>query len=123
MLALTLALGTTQCKKDKDKDREKFLGTYEVVETCNPSGVYGPYTISITEGSGDDEISIFNLYDYADVIKARVNGSSFTISSQTFGDVTYSGNGSISGNTITIDFLIEEVGFVDDDCQAVGDKN
>lgn len=117
LLATGLMFFTAGCKKDKTPDRDKFLGAYTVVETCGSGN--DAYDITILEsGTADNAIIIANLYDSATQLSATVSGNNLTIASQLTSAVTWSGNGSINGNTLSINFALAAAG-VSDNCTAV----
>lgn len=85
------------------KSSAKFVGTWDGVDVCS-SGNYN-YTATITESSTEaDKILISNFGGFGStvVVSATVTGSTFSVPGQTFGSVTISGSGSISGDEITI---------------------
>jgi hypothetical protein len=120
-LILCIILMSAECNKDEvQPDRDKFLGTYGVVETCGEGNQ--SYDIRIDKSSqGGNFILIYNLYDEDLTINATVSGSNITIPVQVFEGVTYSGSGSISGNNLTISFSISETDW-DDNCSAMCTK-
>jgi PKD repeat protein len=63
----------------------KFSGTYSLTETCNPSGVAGPYSVTVSPGSSPTQVTFVGLYEVSNIsIVATVNsdGVSFTIARQ-----------------------------------------
>jgi len=48
VLVIGLGLTMLSCKKDDSQDRDKFLGTYSVAESCSIIGMDN-YEITITE--------------------------------------------------------------------------
>ena len=94
---------------------DKFVGTYSVAAVCNGSNYN--YTVSITKSATEaNKIIIDNFGDlncapgYA--VEAIVNGNEFTLTGgpyckEGFSDFTgysFTGTGSIDGNTITITY-------------------
>lgn len=121
LLAAILFIGclfsTTSCKKDDIPDRDKFLGSFSVVETCGNGN--DTYDLSIIEsGSSENAVVIMNLYDWQESMSGTVNGNSITIPSQLSDGLTFSGNGTISGNTLTINFSVSN-GTDSDNCNSV----
>ena len=129
-LALTVSMATS-CQKegctnpiaenfdsDADEDdgscilpREKFLGSYNVNENCS-SGNYS-YAISITPStSNETQVIITNFYESGDNVRATVSGSSIEFNDTQSG-ITYSGTGTISGNTLTIIYTASAAGQTD----------
>lgn len=98
---------------DDDLDRDQFIGSYSVVDDCDD-----PYILTISASTGDDdEITIFNLWDWDENMTASVSGNNLTIATQDSDGSTFSGSGSISGNTLTINYNVDG-----DDCTAVCTK-
>lgn len=97
------------CKKDsKDNDRDKFLGTYSVVENCPTTGT-GNYDITITESAASSSsVIISNFGDFTVGITATVSGNSITIPQQTITvqgfAIGINGSGSINGLIMTITY-------------------
>ena len=116
LFILGIVLATASCKKDETPDRDKFLGAYTVVETCGSGN--DSYDITIIEsGTAENAVIIVNLYDFGAQISATVSGNNITIPSSTTGGITYSGNGTISGNTLTVTFTVSD-GSASDNCTA-----
>jgi len=87
--------------------REKFIGQYNVAETC-PSGTYN-FAINVVQSATSEEaIIINNLGDFGQPVNATVNGSNLTIPSQTITEdnftLTLDGSGSIAGNIMIINY-------------------
>lgn len=103
LACLTVSPG---CKKDTD-DREKFLATYSVVESCN-SGNYN-YEISInTSETADNAVLISNFADFGVSAAATVSGNNITIPQQTVTAmglaVSFSGSGTLNGSSLSITY-------------------
>lgn len=102
-------------------DRTKFIGTYTVNESCS-SGNYS-YSMTIAESSANMvTITLTNLGNFQNaVLTATVSGDALTIASQTVTidgtAVAFSGQGTISGSTLTI-IYIASVGGTPDNCTA-----
>ena len=95
--------------------REKFIGSYHGNENCD-SGNWS-WSMSVTSStSGIDKIILGNLGDYGENILATVSGSNVSIN-DTKNGITFSGTGSISGNTLTIIYTAS-AGSFSDDCTA-----
>ncbi len=87
------------------ESRAKFYGNYNTSETCSTGN--GSYSMGITAASGTDvtQISISNFGDSGLAATATVDGDDFTVASTTLPNgVTISGSGTISGNTITLNY-------------------
>lgn len=89
-------------------DREQFIGTYSVTESC-ASGNY-TYSLTISEASQNTvTVVLTNLGDFqSTTLNATVSGTSLTIASQTVDvsgtSVTFSGQGALNGSTLTINY-------------------
>lgn len=125
-LALSLVL-VSSCifsgEEEEELDRIKFLGSYSVFETCNgPQDSYqDSYTINITTGFAESEVILNNLYDWEEPVIATVSGNNLIIPPQTWDDLVFNGNGSLSGNTLTVSFTILD-GFYRENCFATCTK-
>lgn len=110
-----LLLAFAQCKKDpKPLDREKFVGTYDVNESC-ASGNYS-YSITISESSvNNSDVILNNVGDFGQNFTGVVSGSNVTINGTQSG-LTMSGTGTINGNSLTIIYSVS--GAFDDNCTA-----
>lgn len=102
-------------------DRTKFIGTYTVNESCS-SGNYN-YSMSIAEASANKmTVTITNLGNFqSNVLNATVSGDAITIPAQTLtiqgNAVAFSGQGTISGSTLTV-IYVASVGGTPDNCTA-----
>ena len=116
-LLLAVAISTTSCEKDETPSRDKFLGTYDVVENCGLSGLDN-YTITISESANaDNEVVITNLYAFGGSLTGTVSGNNITIPSQIAGNLTFSATGSISGDVLSLTFDVSD-GMNSDTCTA-----
>jgi hypothetical protein len=121
--ACTAGYEGTNCGTES---RIKFLGRFtggqnSYDDNCGTKDTTLSYSyadsVIVTRDSSSSDVSrirIYNLGDYQGSIGnyyvyATVSGSNLTIPSQSQGGVTFSGTGSISGNTLTINYA----GFVD----------
>lgn len=90
---------------------EKFIGSYDVSESCS-SGSY-TYSTTITESAtGKEFIVINNFGDYDVAVVATVSGSNITFDDTVEG-INFSGSGSISGSTLTIIYTASSGGLTD----------
>jgi len=102
---LFIAIITPSCEKDKVSTRDNFLGAYSVVETCG--GGNDSYNLTIiTSGSSENAVVVDNLYNADDQISGIIDGNSLSILSQQGDQLTYSGTGTLSDKTLTINFTI-----------------
>lgn len=101
--------------------RDNFLGTYSVQENCVDTGA-DSYDFTIT-ASGDNSTDIFivNFFNIGAVVTATINGDNINIATQSGGTSgTFAGDGTISGNTLTIDFTVNDV--TNDNCTITAIK-
>lgn len=91
--------------------RAKFLGIYSGTEECD---IENDLAVVVTDGVLDHEINLQNLFANNSTIEASVYDNTIKIGIQTnyFGDAVFniSGNGVLSGNTITLNYTVEEDG-------------
>ena len=116
--AMTLAalLLLAGCSKDDENgsgaDVQQVIGNYEVEDTDEYDETEA-YTISISKASkGGSNLEISNFGDIMYVpVKANIKGNNLTIPSQTFKGKTMtiviSGQGTLSGDQLTFDYVIE----------------
>lgn len=87
------------------ESRAQFIGTYSVSGTVacevTPDGTITNAVLSITNSASDVTKIVINFAGQLTII-GTVTGSSVTIESQTVGSFTYTGNGTVSGNNITM---------------------
>lgn len=84
--------------------RDAFFSEYNVNESCD-SGDWS-YSMTITpQGGTDNGVVITNLGGWEDpvIISAVINGSEISFN-DTDNDIIFSGNGTLSGNTLTITY-------------------
>ncbi len=90
--------------------RKKYVGIYNSNETCNITPAQSFYTEVREANDNLNDILIYNLANiYKLPVRATVSKSTFVIENQ-YPDQTgfsVSGNGSISGNSISIQYLID----------------
>lgn len=101
--------------------REKFIGAFQGNEICTTGN--DNYTLTIAK-SGTDvlKVTLSNVYGSAFVATASVDGSSFTVASQTVAiGVTVSGSGTVSGNNLTFSYNIND-GTNSNNCSFTGTK-
>lgn len=111
----------TECATET---RAKFLGTYNVSESCES----GNYTFSLTvttSSTGVRNVIINNFYDIGIAVNATVSGNSLNIPNQTVTSggtaLTISGSGQITGNILTMTYTIS-AGADSDTCTATCTK-
>jgi hypothetical protein len=123
----TLASCTKTCDEGFEGDkcdveiRAKFLGAYAGNEICTAGS--DNYTLTVAN-SGTDilKITLSNVYGSAFTASASVDGSSFTVPSQTVAvGVTVSGSGTVTGNNLTFTYNIND-GTNSNNCTFTGAK-
>lgn len=103
------------------EERAKFYGTYTGNETCTTGS--DNYQVTVTSNSaGITSVSISNIYNQSFIVSGTVSGTSVSIPSQSVGSsTTVSGNGSISGNQLTITYEISSP-LGTNSCTYIGSK-
>jgi hypothetical protein len=100
----------TSCSKSEAANA-KFVGTYSSTETCSPPDSSGTWSSTITASStGDNAIVISNYGNSGASVTANVSGQNVTIPTTTVAGATTSGNGVLSGNTLTISYSVSAGG-------------
>ncbi|MFN4880458.1 MAG: hypothetical protein ACK5AS_01015 [Bacteroidota bacterium] len=123
--------GTCECIAGYEGDdcstemRTKFAGQYSVTDGCSASGA-ASYTINITSSSSDvSKVLISNFWNlFANNVVATVNGTNLTIANQEPDNDGYkvTGNGTINGNTLTINYTVIDPLGASDVCTAICNK-
>lgn len=116
VMTLAVLLFLAGCSKDDENgagaDLQQVIGNYAVEDTDEYDETEA-YTISISKASkGGSNIEISNFGDIMYVpVKANIKGNNLTIPSQTFKGKTMtiviSGQGTLSGDQLTFDYVIE----------------
>ena len=106
-------------------ERLKFVGSYQVSETCGSGS--DVFNISLAAGtSSNDQVVIANFYNtIANGVVATVNGSTLTIADQEPDNngITLSGSGTYDNGVLTITYtLIDTSNGNTDSCTAVCTK-
>lgn len=123
ILITGMTLAATSCEKDeKTPDRDKFLGTYTMAQDC--SGQTNSYEIIIeASATSEDAVVINNFFSNANNdLTATVSGDNITIPSQVVNSITFSGNGSIAGNILTLSYTLAN-GAASISCTGIATKN
>ena len=104
-----------------DLPRDSFLGSYSVQESCEDTGTDAyQFTISAASDNSTD-VFISNFFNIGAVVSASIDGNTLTIAMQSGGtSSSFSGTGSIAGNTLTIQFSVNDV--TNDTCTATATK-
>lgn len=107
---LAVSLMAFSCKKDKDNDRDDFIASYSVIESCSISG-NGQYNMTVSTSSTSEEEIIIGNFGGASgaLVRAKVSGKTFTIPNQTLSidgvSITINtGTGSLNGNLLTVTY-------------------
>lgn len=84
----------------------KFFGTYTVAQDC--SGQTNTYEITVATSAVSEDAVVFNNFYNLGIngLNATVNGDNITIPSQVINAITFTGNGSISGNILTLNYTL-----------------
>lgn len=120
IVALSLVILSSCGLEDPNfDDRDDFTGTWTCAET---SSIYNPsnYSVNITKSTTDTtEILIGNFYQLGSSTKTRaiVNGTSFSIPTQTVSGHTIFGSGNLIGNDINLNYSVND-GSATDNCTA-----
>lgn len=120
----TIALSLVSCKKD---EREKFLGTYAVNESCAVLG-NGSYQMIVSASSSSDDgvlMANFGGFSTAVSVSGNINESAINIPNQNISiggtTVGISGTGSLNGTIMTIAYTYSVNGG-SDNCTATCTK-
>lgn len=107
------------------ESRAKFIGTYTASDACSTSGS-STYTTTISTSSASaDKVLLSNFWGvFTNPVTATVAGSTITIASQDPDNDGYkvSGNGTISGSTITFTYSITDPAGTVDNCNSTWTK-
>jgi len=108
LIALALlALTFGACGKYEYDERDRFVGRYEVEEYYYYLNTYSYFDSSIEKSDDyEDEVIITNFFDTGYDVYGVVEGSKIYIDPQTIGMYTFEGYGSLSDNTITINYEV-----------------
>lgn len=122
----SLLLLASSCSKDDPPARDKFIASYQVSETCGVD--QDNYQISIVASSTNGEsIVLNNFFNVGGSVTATVNGDNFTINAgQTISlqgtPLTVTGNGSLNGTLLNLNFTLAAAGQGSLNCTAAGQK-
>ena len=121
LLLLTASLiAYSGCQDEEEITRADFIGSYQISEVCN--GVTDDYVLTIAAATdSNDGIVITNLWNWEEQMAGTVSGEVITIPSQIAEDVSFIGNGDLSGNTLTITYSAVD-GAINETCVASGNK-
>lgn len=89
--------------------RKKFVGQYNSFEQCNTTPAQNFFTDVREANDNLTDILIYNMANiFSDPVRATISQSTFTIEKQNPGGVGLyiSGNGSIAGNSISIQYQL-----------------
>ena len=127
----TCVSGTCNCAAGYEgtdcstKTQDRYVGSYSAIDVCS-SGTYN-YNATVTASSTDlTKVLMTNFGGFGSsvVVNATVDGSSFTVPSQTFGSVSISGSGTLAsdGLTINVTYTANDTGGGSDQCSGTWDK-
>lgn len=80
-----------------------MLGTYSVSQSCSDN-TNASFSITITQGSINDQVIISNFGNDGIELIGVVNGTSLQVPSQTVGSSTYNGYGNLQGSVLEIGY-------------------
>lgn len=121
LLVALLALLFASCSSDSVDYRDQFTGNYNAtnsiysqdsLHTYNKDSllVLNKYTLTITKSSNvSKEILLSNFVGDSITVKALVVGSDFTIVPDTVNKNVYSGTGTLSKSTLTINIWVKSI--------------
>ncbi|HAP68699.1 MAG TPA: hypothetical protein DCR04_03070 [Flavobacteriales bacterium] len=87
------------------EQRQAFVGTYSVTESCNLGDFYYDITIS-ADSETLTEITLSNLGDFDFEITGVVNGTSVSFTNQTGNGSSVNGTGELRNGTLTIEYTL-----------------
>ena len=101
------------------QSRDKFIGTYTGTETCTIGT--DNYTITLAPNSDGIKLTMTNLYnDNITAICTMTGTNTFTFNGTQSG-ATYTGTGSLAGNSLTVDYTISD-GTLSNSCTFIGQR-
>ena len=110
ILIFGILLFLSSCSRFEDPPRDKFLGGYVLELICG--GDSDIFEVSILPlGSDENAVTIITYEDTIEPLfnlAATVSGNDITITPTELDGETYSGNGTLNGNVLTIDFVITD---------------
>ena len=121
ILLLGIFISFTTCKKE-EIDKSLFVGEYTVVEKCGIDTE--TYTATISDATfSPDGVAIGAFpFGFSSSAFASVKGDKITIPRQHNDNAAFSGEGTVSGNILTINFtVVDGADLVD--CVATFTKN
>lgn len=99
--------------------RDKFIGTYTGNETCTVGS--DEYSIIIATNSDQLKITLTNIYNQSFTGTGTMTGpNTFALSGSQTG-TTYTGTGTLNGNTLTLAYTITN-GVTTNSCTFIGNK-
>lgn len=101
--------------------RDRYLGTFKVNENCNSGNFTYNVTISAAVAGGE-AVVINNLGNYGFNVNANIASGAKLIFSETQSTITFSGEGDINGNTLSIVYSTSSGGIIVDNCTLIGIK-
>lgn len=131
-IASISSLTFTGCKKDdetcavgfegtdcKTKSRDKVIGTYVGHETCDQGS--DDYSLAIVANSDDIKVVLANIYNQGFSAVGTMTGTNTFSFSGTQVSTTFTGTGTVSGNSITVNYSISD-GQINNKCTFIGTK-
>jgi hypothetical protein len=121
--ACTTGFEGNECQAEQ---RAKFLGLYNVAETCTENGAFSFTMTVVGSSTGIRNIILDNFYGIGVAVTANVTSSNaITIPNQTVNAqgnaYTFSGSGQITGNILTLSYNVS-IGGAGETCTANATK-
>ncbi len=98
--------------------RDKFLGVYQVTQTCDTYDV--TYSITIEESSNNVDVAVISGFNGFYPLPITIDGSNFSFNT-TLNTEHYNGTGTLNGNHLTM-FYTEQSGTYSEQCSISGIK-
>ena len=124
---LSLTIFAASCEKDKDNDRDAFLASYSVIESCSASG-NTQYNMTISPSTASEEEVIVSNYGGVPgaVVKAKISGTTMSIPNQTLNInnvsvIINTGTGALNGTLLTVTYSYS-IGTDSESCSMTSTK-
>ncbi len=97
------------------EDRDKFIASWTCNESSSITGSNPPFTVHINKGTASDAVLIENFYGLGFTNKAtgEITVNDIDIPTQILAGNTIQGNGTISGNIISMHYSVNDGAGVD----------
>jgi hypothetical protein len=115
-LGAFLTLTNTSCKKDSTSATSKFVGTWNVKDSCG-----GSYTNDVTAGTVANTVVFSNLGNYSNPAKVTATVGDSVLAIVNFVDATgrkFNGSGSYSNNKFVVVYTVKYTDSTSETCTA-----